>query len=201
MKILITDEMSISNAFTPLNRSFRYSFSFVPTIITARQLAAVTPSNHTVVIFGGNKAVDFTEDYDIVHMNFKTALAPRAYEIADKFRQEGKLVILSGYHPTALPDEAKQHADSVIIGDAVTLWPSVIHDIESGHLRECYQSETSCDSMVLPSTKQCNVQGIQFVNAIEATRGCPQKCDFCQDSNIRDGAVFVHAPSMISSRK
>ena len=69
-----------------------------------------------------------------MHINFKTALAPRAYEIADIFRKKGKRVVLSGYHPSALPEEAAQHADSVIVGDAVTLWPVVIKDLENRYL-------------------------------------------------------------------
>jgi radical SAM superfamily enzyme YgiQ (UPF0313 family) len=182
--------MSISTAFSPFTRSFLYSFSFIPTVITARQLAAVTPPSHTISVFEGNKMIDFDAEYDVVHMNFKTALAPRAYEIADVFRKKGRTVILSGYHPTAVPDEAKQHADSVIVGDAVTLWPSVVHDIEKGGLQPFYRSDSSCETLMLPSTKQFTRHGYQFANAVEATRGCPQKCDFCQDSNIRDGAAF-----------
>ena len=54
MRILITDEMSLSTAFTSFDRSFLYSFSFVPTVITARQLAAVTPASHSLTIQEGN---------------------------------------------------------------------------------------------------------------------------------------------------
>jgi radical SAM superfamily enzyme YgiQ (UPF0313 family) len=194
MRILIPDELNISNAFTPLKRSFLYSFSFVPTVITPRQLAAVTPLPHTVFIAEGNQPIDFDATYDVVHINFKTALAPTAYYIADKFRHKGRIVVLSGYHPSALPEEAKQHADAVIVGDAVTLWPSVVTDLENGRLQPYYRLDRSWSSLTLPSTKHAHPRGYQFVNAIEATRGCPQRCDFCQDSNVRDGALFRTRP-------
>jgi radical SAM superfamily enzyme YgiQ (UPF0313 family) len=194
MRILITDEMSISNAFTSFDRSFLYSFSFVPTVITARQLAAVTPPHHDLTILEGNSTIDFNVDYDVIHINFKTALAPNAYEIADIFRKKGKIVVLSGYHPSALPQEASQHADSVIVGDAVTLWPVVINDLEKGTLKPLYTSNDSHDSLILPSTHKIKLKGLQLTNSIEATRGCPHKCDFCQDANIRDGAVFRSRP-------
>jgi radical SAM superfamily enzyme YgiQ (UPF0313 family) len=194
MRILITDEMSLSTAFTSFNRSFLYSFSFVPTIITARQLAAVTPSSHSISIQEGNSPLDYDGAYDVVHINFKTALAPRAFEVADIFRKKGKTVVLSGYHPTALPEEAQQHADSVIVGDAVSLWPTVVADLENNGLKPIYTSGSTCDSLLLPSTHTVTLKGLQLTNSIEATRGCPHKCDFCQDANIRDGAMFRARP-------
>jgi len=194
MRILITDEMSLSNVFTSFDRSFLYSFSVVPTIITARQLAAVTPPNHYLTILEGKRTIDFDANYDVVHINFKTALAPRAYEIADIFRKKGKTVVVSGYHPSALPQEAKQHADSVIVGDAVSLWSRVVKDLEAGCLQPFYRSEDTCDSLVLPSTRNIRLNSVQLTNSIEATRGCPHKCDFCQDANIRDGSVFRARP-------
>ena len=194
MRILITDEMSISSAFTAFNRSFLYSFSFVPTIITARQLAAVTPPSHHITIQEGNNTIDYTAEYDVVHINFKTALAKSAYEIADIFRKKGIIVVLSGYHPSAIPEEAKQHADSVIIGDAVTLWPGVVSDLENKALKPFYTSAEKKNQLRLPSTHQIKLNGLQLTNSIEATRGCPYKCDFCQDANIRDGAVFHARP-------
>lgn len=194
MRILITDEMSISSAFTAFDRSFLYSFSFIPTIITARQLAAVTPPSHQVTIQEGNTAIDFSAQYDVVHINFKTALAKNAYEIADIFRKKGRIVVLSGYHPSALPREAKQHADSVIVGDAVTLWPAIVTDLENGALKPFYTSAERNNQLILPSTNRITLKSIQLTNSIEATRGCPYKCDFCQDSNIRDGAVFCARP-------
>lgn len=182
--------MSLSTVFSSFDRSFLYSFSFVPTVITARQLAAVTPSHHTVAIQEGKTSIDFEAKYDVVHINFKTALAPRAYEVADAFRKKGKRVVLSGYHPSALPDEAAQHADSVIVGDAVTLWPVVVQDLEDGTLQPVYTSTDTRDTLILPSTHLIKLKGLQLTNSIEATRGCPHKCDFCQDANIRDGSVF-----------
>ncbi|HEC82075.1 MAG TPA: radical SAM protein [Thermoplasmatales archaeon] len=35
---------------------------------------------------------------------------------------------------------------------------------------------------------------VRFVNAVEATRGCPEKCGFCQYSNIPGGSTFYTRP-------
>jgi radical SAM superfamily enzyme YgiQ (UPF0313 family) len=76
--------------------------------------------------------IDFGEDVDIVGITCYTMTAPRVYEIADEFRKRGKTVILGGYHPTAMPEEAKQHADSVIKGMAELTWPRALEDFEKG---------------------------------------------------------------------
>jgi len=57
-----------------------------------------------------------------------TVLVPRAYEIADRFRSRGVPVVLGGMHPTFLPDEALEHADAVVAGDAEGVWSRVIAD-------------------------------------------------------------------------
>jgi radical SAM superfamily enzyme YgiQ (UPF0313 family) len=134
------------------------------------------------------------ETEQLISILITTLFISRAYEIADIFREKRRIVVLSGYHPSALPEEAKQHADSVIVGDAVTLWPLVIKDIEKGTLQPFYTSSDSHDSLILPSTHKIKLKSLQLTNSIEATRGCPHKCDFCQDANIRDGAVFRARP-------
>jgi radical SAM superfamily enzyme YgiQ (UPF0313 family) len=68
--------------------------------------------------------------------------------------------VLSGYHPSALPDEAKQHADGVIVGDAVPLWPDVIKDLEVGNLQSFYISKDTCDSLLLPSTQTIRLNSV-----------------------------------------
>ena len=62
----------------------------------------------------------------------------RGYEIADEFRRQGKTVVLGGYHPSALPNEAKQHADSVVIGEAELTWPLVLDDFQKNARKFLY---------------------------------------------------------------
>jgi len=50
----------------------------------------------------------------------------------DRFRERGVKVILGGVHPSLLPEEAKEHADSVFIGEAEGMLDKVIADFESG---------------------------------------------------------------------
>ena len=75
-------------------------------------LAALTPAEHEIALvdmFFGDR-VDYESDADMVALTVRTPLATIAYEIADKFLQRGKTVILGGPHIFACPDEAKRHA-------------------------------------------------------------------------------------------
>jgi radical SAM superfamily enzyme YgiQ (UPF0313 family) len=40
-----------------------------------------------------------------------------------------------------VPDEALNYADSVVIGEAESIWPKVIEDFESGNLQRIYKGE------------------------------------------------------------
>jgi len=80
-----------------------------------------------------------------------TCLANIAYEIADSFRRRAVPVVIGGWHASALPDEAKQHADAVVIGEAEEIWPQLLKDVESGKLRPFYKPERPVDISKLSS--------------------------------------------------
>ena len=50
----------------------------------------------------------------------------RAYRYADHYRARGAYVCLGGLHPTSLPEEAAQHADSVFCGPGEDTWPAFL---------------------------------------------------------------------------
>ena len=54
------------------------------------------------------------KDVDLVGITVLSKTALRAYHIADAYRKKGIPVVLGGIHPTAVPEEAKEHADSVV---------------------------------------------------------------------------------------
>jgi len=76
-------------------------FSVLPLTV----VAALTPSEHEVRVIDENvEALDFEAECDVVGITFMTALAPRAFEIADRFRQRGKIGALwrVGWRPAWL---------------------------------------------------------------------------------------------------
>jgi radical SAM superfamily enzyme YgiQ (UPF0313 family) len=118
----------------------------------------------------------------------------RAYEIADSFRKRGKTVVIGGYHATALPEEAKQHADSVVIGEAEYTWPQLLKDFKNSVLKPFYTSDRPVDKNDIPPGNRDQTKGTYFSASIQATRGCPNRCEFCTVTNSKFGAVLRERP-------
>ena len=92
-------------------------------------LAGLTPPGVDCRLFDDRiDEIDYDEPTDLVAINVETFTARRAYEIAAEYRARGVLVVMGGMHATLIPDEVAEHADSVFIGDAETLWPQVVAD-------------------------------------------------------------------------
>lgn len=117
----------------------------------------------------------------LVGVTVMTSLAPRAYAIADGLRQRGVQVVLGGIHPTILPDEAAQHADAVVVGEAEGVWGQVLKDAARRRLRQVYRSATRPSLAALPIPRRDLFKpGAYLTTAtVQTSRGCPFSCDFC----------------------
>jgi radical SAM superfamily enzyme YgiQ (UPF0313 family) len=145
-------------------------------------LAALTPPDMEVRIMDENvEAIDFNSHPDLVAVSLMTPLAPRGYEIADQFRNQGIPVVVGGVHATMMPEEAKEHADAVVIGEGEILWPEVVADFINGELKKYYLTDrrTPLKAMALPRRDLLRRGAYLFQNTLQTTRGCPNDCDFC----------------------
>ncbi len=156
-------------------------------------LAAVTPKEHEVVIKKtAYKNIRFDEKFDLVGIHCVTGDSPFAYKIADEYRHRGIPVVLGGYHPSALPEEAKQHADAVVIGEAEENWPLLLKDFQNGQLKPFYTQQEPIAGAKIPS--QIQMEYTDFFPAIQATRGCPYQCEFCSETIINCRKIFRPRP-------
>ena len=150
-------------------------------------IAALTPEKHNVTIIDESmEAVDFEQTPDLVGLTAMTAAAPRAYQIADRFRQQGVPVVMGGMHSSALPEEALQHVDSVVVGEAEELWPQLLADLEGGSLQPIYRHEEYPDPALIPAARRDLVDIDKYVAkyTMQASRGCPFACSFCTVSTF-----------------
>ncbi len=159
-------------------RSLRYMPLTLPT------LAALVPADLQADVRCFDEGIhDVNPDLqaDLVGLTVITGNAPRAYELAARFRARGITVVLGGPHVTLLPDEAQQHADSIVVGYAEREWPRLLHDFVSGRLQARYVQDGSfrLEESPLPDRSVLPEHRYLTADVFEATRGCVHDCSFC----------------------
>jgi radical SAM superfamily enzyme YgiQ (UPF0313 family) len=106
--------------------------------------------------------------------------ARRAYAIADAYRRRGVHVALGGLHVTSLPDEAAQHADTVLLGPGEDTFPVFVDDFRRGRAQPRYVSRQRT-LVGVPRIRRDLIKRHRYLvpNSIVVSRGCPHVCDFC----------------------
>lgn len=144
-------------------------------------LAARTPPDVETVLYDERlEPIPFDEPTDLVALTVETYTARHAYQVATRFRRRGVPVVVGGYHPTFLPDEALHYADAVVVGDAEGLWEGVVEDTRRGRLRRLYRAagQPALDG---PSPDRRLYGGKRYapISLVQYGRGCRYACDFC----------------------
>ena len=127
------------------------------------------------------KLPDFI-DGEAVVFSVETLAAKRAYALARHYKKANPAVkvIMGGFHITAVPDEAALYADSVVAGDAESVWGGLITDLRSETLKPLY---VSSNDYMLPYNKSDHsiFAGKKYarLGVVQWKRGCYFNCGFC----------------------
>jgi len=158
-------------------------------------LQGLTPSEHKVrIIEEETEDIDLDQECNLIGISCMTANATRAYELSQEFKKRGKTVILGGVHPTILPDEALQYADSVVVGEAEGVWKTLLTDFQNNSLKRKYYNPTpDLDKYVPKDFSKIIKKRLFSLVPIMTTRGCPYNCDFCCVTNLF-GKKMRHIP-------
>ena len=153
------------------------------------QLEALTPAPWEVQTINENlESIDFEAPTDVVGITALTSLAPRAYEIAREYRARGVPVIMGGIHASVFPQEAAQHVDCVVVGEADDIWPDILADVAAGTLQPLYHAPrpVSLDFTFQRRPNRTKTVRISKLLPLKSTytyfqtgRGCPIGCEFC----------------------
>jgi len=191
---------------------FRMPRMGLPTMATqARELG------HTVRVYIEDVGkVDFRAAYDsdLVCISSISSTAPRAYAYADKFRQRGLPVIMGGPHPSAKPEEALEHADWVLRGEADDTFFEFLKKFEArealGDIKGLsYRTDLGCINNPLPEhTVDLDTLPIPDLSLIEGwrrmrilpvmtSRGCPYNCAFCSVTKMFGRRYRFRSPDKI----
>ena len=160
-------------------KTFRFS------LLSLLSVAAETPPDNEIEIIDEQiDDIPWDDNFDLVGITCMTATAFRAYEISSQFRKRRIPVVLGGIHPTLCPEEALKYADAVVVGDVEGIWNKVIEDIKKGIACGIYKNKTAPElkSLKKPPRNLLKSKDYATIQAIQATRGCINGCDFCSVS-------------------
>ena len=121
-------------------------------------LAGLTPPEWEITIVDENLGVP---DYpamprpDLVGITAFISQPKRAYELAARFRRLGVPVVMGGIHSTMRLDEAGERVDSVVTGEAESVWAQVLADTRHGGLKRRYDGGFAEIGKVPPAGMIC----------------------------------------------
>ncbi len=162
---------------------------FAPPLSLAAVAASSPPEVEVSLADENVGPIDLEVDADLVGITAMTQTATHAYQIADIFRARGTKVVLGGIHPSALPEEAGQHADAVVVGEAEWVWPQLLSDLHAGQLQPIYRSDERPALAGLPAPRRDIFKRKSYLlaDSVYTTRGCPFGCSFCSVTSFFGG--------------
>lgn len=124
--------------------------------------------------------IPYDEPTDLVAISVETYTAKRSYQIASEYRKRGVPVVMGGFHPTLVPEEASDYAEAIVVGEAEGLWPQLLADAEQGRLRRVYRQAGRPPLTGLRPDRSL-FEGKRYlpIGLVEAGRGCHFRCEFC----------------------
>ncbi len=162
-------------------------------------LAALTPESDEI-IYSDDLVKPFdldkdVKDVDLVGISVDSKTARRSYDIAARYRARGVKVVMGGIHPTACPDEALEHCDAIVAGEAEDAWPQLLEDFKRGEMKAVYKPEFP-NLAGRPFARRDLFTSKKYVpfQVVQTMRGCPYPCEFCSVSTA-NGPTFRFRPA------
>ena len=151
-------------------------------------IAGLTPPDVEVRFYDDRmEVVPYDEPTDLVALSVETYTAKRAYQIATEYRRRGVPVVMGGFHASLCPEEVARYAETVVVGEAETLWPRVLDDYRHGTPQKIYRQEgRPALAGVRPDRRIFQGKRYLSVGLVEAGRGCHFRCEFCAVQTVFD---------------
>ncbi|MBD3306036.1 radical SAM protein, partial [candidate division KSB3 bacterium] len=144
-------------------------------------VAALTPADIEVEICDENiEAIDFENECDIVGLTAYLVQGPRAFQIAQEFRQRGKTVVMGGPITSLDIESCTDNVDVTFIGETEYTWAQFLEEYRAGSYQSQYIQTDKVDMRDSPIPRFDLLKLNKYSHAgIQTTRGCPFNCEFC----------------------
>lgn len=141
-------------------------------------IGSLTPSHWDVEILDENFESFEYKEADLVGFTSLTATINRCYEISTEYRKNRIPTVIGGIHASMMPQEASQYIDTVVVGEAESVWPELLNDFENHRMKKYYHAKLPSLVDSPPPRNDLYHPGYKF-GSVQTSRGCPMSCDFC----------------------
>jgi radical SAM superfamily enzyme YgiQ (UPF0313 family) len=127
---------------------------------------------------------DLPGAFDLVAISSYSAQISEAYELSQRYVNQGIKTVLGGPHVTTLPEEAKAYCDTVVIGEGEAVWQELLEDFKNNNLAPFYSSfdkDFDLKDAPMPRFDLLDPEKYNRIT-VQTSRGCPHQCEFCAAS-------------------
>jgi radical SAM superfamily enzyme YgiQ (UPF0313 family) len=170
--------------------------------LTLVHLEALTPPDYSIQLIDDfMQEPPMATDADLIGITAMGLQIGRAYWLADRYRALGLPVVMGGEWVSLNPEQALEHCDAIVKGEAEYAWPELLADFQRGGFRKrVYESDRLHDLKALPAPNLHHLplwrrelmrervyREYYFQFPLYVTRGCPFRCDYCCVTQFHGG--------------
>jgi radical SAM superfamily enzyme YgiQ (UPF0313 family) len=147
-------------------------------------VAALLPDQWDIRLKDRNIETIDDQDWQWAEMIFISGMIaqkPDFLEVVHEAKKRGKLIVVGGPYPTAVPEDAESaRADFLVLDEGEMTIPLFLDAINKGETKGIFRSD------IKPDITQTPVPLFELLNmdayaqmAVQFSRGCPYNCEFC----------------------
>ena len=125
-------------------------------------------------------SVNWNFTCDLVAITGYTLQSERIKFISAQFRAKNIPVAIGGIYATINPDDMREHADYLFIGEAEYTWPEFLRSWVRDKTQSVYKQEDHINMHDSPPPDISYIRAKDYLYfSVQTSRGCPNNCDFC----------------------
>jgi radical SAM superfamily enzyme YgiQ (UPF0313 family) len=165
-------------------------------------IASYLPQDFTLRLVDRNSAVESPDDWewaDVVFLSVMMAQAEDYRECVSNARMRHKPIAVGGPFTHALPETARADADWVCFGEAENIMQQLVSDLRADRRGREYQggSATNMELAAIPRFELLPDVNDYATMALQFSRGCPFKCEFCDIIEIYGRVPRTKTPAQV----
>jgi radical SAM superfamily enzyme YgiQ (UPF0313 family) len=145
-------------------------------------IAGLCPEDAEIEIYNEKEAdIPLDRDWDLVFFSYLHSYYEHTKVLSMLLRRRGVVTVAGGRHASHFPEDVLEHFDAVVTGEPEANVPALIDDFSRGELERRYDRASTGPAAIRPLRYDLiDFSANRFrIPGIEASRGCPFKCNFC----------------------